>query len=70
MQINLFNWLSNKFDRFLERHFPKISEINRKYSKPKIQMDFWVRVSLLLLRLYLVFLILIMAYKFYLLVMG
>ena len=42
----------------------KIREINRRYSKPRIRMSRGVRFALLMLRLYLIFLVLILAYKF------
>lgn len=70
MSLNLQDSIKNWFDRFLERHFPKVSEINRKYAKPKIEMTPQVKLALLFLRLYLIFLVLIMAFKFYLTVKG
>jgi len=42
----------------------KIREINRRYSNPRIRMSKGVRFALLMLRLYLIFLVLILAYKF------
>jgi hypothetical protein len=42
----------------------KIREINRRYSNPRIKMSRGVRFALLMLRLYLIFLVLILAYKF------
>ena len=42
----------------------KIREINRRYSKPRIKMSRGVRFALLMLRLYLIFLVLILAYRF------
>jgi len=49
---------------FFTRRFRVIAEINRKYAKPRIKMTRMVRWSLLLLRLYLIILLLILAYKF------
>jgi hypothetical protein len=43
----------------------KIDEINRKYATPRITMSPGVRIALLFLRLYLVFLVLLLAYKFW-----
>lgn len=43
----------------------KIDEINRKYAVPRITMSPGVKIALLLLRLYLVFLVLLLCYKFY-----
>jgi hypothetical protein len=42
----------------------KIHEINRRYSKPHIEMSGAVRMSLLALRIYLLFLVSLMVYKF------
>lgn len=46
----------------------KIKEINKKYSKPRLQMTPLVRAALLGLRLYLIMLVFILTYKFYTLV--
>ena len=43
----------------------QFSAINRKYSTPQIQMSANVKFALLLLRLYLIFLVMLLAYKFY-----
>ena len=48
----------------LKTSIQKIREINRRYSKPRIKMSKGVRFALLMLRLYLIFLVLILAYKF------
>ncbi|MFB3765433.1 MAG: hypothetical protein ACE14P_09320 [Methanotrichaceae archaeon] len=42
-----------------------IKMINKKYSKPRLKMTPLVKVSLLALRLYLIFLVIILMYKFY-----
>ena len=42
----------------------KIREINQRYSKPKIQMSRPIKLALLALRLYLIFLIIMLLYKF------
>jgi len=44
--------------------YAKIREINKKYEKPGIEMSRGVKVSLLLLRLYLFTLISLSLYKF------
>jgi hypothetical protein len=46
----------------------KIHEINQKYAKPKIRMSRPVRLALLSLRLYLIFLIIMLLYRFLILV--
>ncbi len=52
----------------LNRIVGKIREINRRYSKPKIRMSRGIRISLLVLRLYLISLVLLLAYRFFTLV--
>ena len=49
---------------FLGRQYSVIAEINRKYATPRISMSPWVKFSLLLLRLYLIFLVILLGYKF------
>jgi len=49
---------------FFSHNFAKIHEINRKYAKPNVEMSTWVRISLLLLRFYLIFLVGLLIYKF------
>jgi len=49
---------------FFSHNFAKIHEINRKYAKPNVEMSKWVRVSLLFLRFYLIFLVVLLVYKF------
>jgi hypothetical protein len=51
----------------LKRLFHKIGEINRRYREPRIEMSSGVKVSLLFLRVYLLFLVCLMVYKFILL---
>lgn len=50
--------------RGLRRLAAKIRQINRKYAEPRIHMSRGVKIALLLLRLYLIFLVLVLAYKF------
>jgi len=49
---------------FLSHNFAKIHQINRKYAKPNVEMSRWVRISLLFLRFYLIFLVGLLFYKF------
>ncbi|MDD4652220.1 MAG: hypothetical protein PHQ34_08310 [Methanothrix sp.] len=46
----------------------KVREINHKYREPRLQMTPMVKASLLALRIYLIVLVLILCYKFYLVV--
>ena len=45
--------------------FEKIAEINRRYATPKVEMTPMVRMALLFLRCYLLFLVAILFYKFF-----
>ncbi len=49
---------------FIKEWFNKIKEINKKYSTPRIKMTRGVKLALLMLRLYIILLVLILAYKF------
>jgi hypothetical protein len=51
----------------LKRLFRKIADINHRYREPRIEMSSGVKASLLLLRIYLLFLVCLMVYKFILL---
>lgn len=56
--------LNEKIKDFYQNKFGKIIEINEKYAQPKIEMSPTVKISLFLLRLYLIFLLLMFIYKF------
>lgn len=45
----------------------KIQEINQRYSEPHIEMSTGVKISLMALRVYLLLLVSVIAYKFILL---
>jgi hypothetical protein len=49
---------------FFSHNYAKIREINKKYAAPNIEMSTWVKLSLLSLRLYLIFLLALLLYKF------
>ena len=51
----------------LKRLFRKIGDINERYREPRIRMSRGVRTALLFLRVYLLLLVCLMAYKFVLL---
>jgi hypothetical protein len=48
----------------------KIRSINQKYAKPHIKLSKGAAFALLMLRLYLIFLVVLLAYKFYTIVTG
>jgi hypothetical protein len=49
---------------YILRQYSIITEINRKYATPRITMSRWVKISLLFLRIYLIFLVLLLGYRF------
>ncbi|MGA2161010.1 MAG: hypothetical protein ABSG28_02245 [Methanoregula sp.] len=48
----------------------KIRSINQKYAKPQIKLSRGAKFALLFLRLYLIFLIVLLGYKFWTIVHG
>ena len=54
----------------LEERFSVIRDINKKYAKPRIKMTRGVKTALLFLRLYLIFLVIVLAYKFATVALG
>lgn len=55
----------NPLRRTIKGWTAKVKEINQKYSEPRLKMTPLIRYSLLILRLYLIMLVIILAYKFY-----
>ena len=48
----------------IQRAINKVREINERYKTPKIKMSRGVKIAMLFLRLYLLFLVVILVYKF------
>ena len=48
-----------------KRAVNKIREINRRYAKPRIRLSRSTRLALLALRLYLIVLVILLAYRFF-----
>jgi hypothetical protein len=55
---------------FLRRQAVVISTINRKYARPRLAVNKSTALALLMLRLYLIFLVVLLIYKFILTVRG
>jgi hypothetical protein len=69
--VRIFRGLSSeRVKEFFESRFSVITEINRKYSKPRIRMTPMTRIALLLLRIYLLLLVALLFYKFATIVMA
>lgn len=48
----------------------KIRSINQRYANPKIKLSGGAKIALLLLELYLIFLVALLAYKFWTIIHG
>jgi hypothetical protein len=70
MISNQIKSIVNRIKKLLSKRFERISEINRKYAKPRIKMTPMISVALLLLRIYLLLLVAILFYKFFTIVAG
>jgi hypothetical protein len=55
---------------FLRRQAAVISAVNRKYAHPRLAVNKSTAFALLMLRLYLIFLVVLLIYKFILTVRG
>jgi hypothetical protein len=54
----------NEKTDLIHRAINKVREINERYRTPKIKMSRGVKIALVFLRLYLLFLVVILIYKF------
>jgi len=54
-----------RIGRVIRGWVTQIQEINARYATPKIKMSPGVKIALLGLRLYLIFLVLLLGYKFW-----
>jgi hypothetical protein len=70
MLENLREWLDMRVFEVIRSRASVITEINKKYAKPRIKMTRGVKIALLLLRLYLIFLVLVLGYKFVLMALA
>lgn len=57
--------LGERIGRMVSGWTEKIHEINRKYQNPRITMSRGVKLALLFLRIYLILLVVLLAYKFW-----
>lgn len=60
-----FEFFFNRPQKIVRAFFSGILEINKRYAEPKIKMTKAVRLSLFCLRLYLIFLVGLLFYKFW-----
>lgn len=54
----------------LDEFTGKIRQINQKYAKPTITLSRGAKLSLLALEIYLIFLVALLAYKFWTIIIG
>ena len=59
-----FEYIKDKIIEFFLDGIRRVQEINKKYSKPRITMTPTVKVSLLVLRIYLIVIMGLLLYKF------
>ena len=70
MAFSLQNGIIEPVKAVFANGLAAVRAINRKYEHPRITMSPAVKAALLLLRLYLIFLVLLLAYKFYTIITG
>ena len=70
MAFTLQNSIIEPVRSVIENGIATVRAINRKYEHPRITMSPAVKAALLGLRLYLIFLVVLLAYKFYTIVTG
>ena len=64
--VNIFSeLLIRPIGRFFKNSFAQITSINKKYAAPHLKTSKAVKISLLMLRLYLLLLVGILFFKFY-----
>ena len=63
--VTVENVFGARLGSVVRRMTDKITAINRKYAQPRITMSRGVKISLLFLRIYLIFLVLLLGYKFW-----
>lgn len=68
--LSRFEVMNRKIADFFGDNISKIREINKRYSEPRIKMTKMVYFSLLFLRVYLVMIVLLVIYKFVMIVIG
>jgi hypothetical protein len=59
-----------KIKNMIKGSIEKIREINCRYATPRIKLSRGVKIGLLLLRIYLIVLVFILAFKFFTILVG
>ncbi len=64
------NVFGERIGSIIHESMGKIRNINQKYATPKIKLTGGAKIALLFLRLYLIFLVGLLAYKFWTIIHG
>jgi hypothetical protein len=68
--VAIENVFGERIGSLIHESTGKIRSINQKYATPKIKLTGGVKIALLFLRLYLIFLVGLLAYKFWTIIQG
>jgi len=68
--VSMEHIFGERIGGFLQELVGKITRINQKYAEPKIKLSGGAKFALLLLELYLIFLVVLLAYKFWTIIRG
>jgi hypothetical protein len=68
--VSIENVLGERMGNIIHESTEKIRSINQKYATPKIKLSGGAKLALLFLRLYLIFLVILLAYKFWTIIQG
>jgi hypothetical protein len=68
--VSIESVFGERIGSFIHESTGKIRSINQKYATPKIKLTGGAKFALLLLRLYLIFLVGLLAYKFWTIIHG
>jgi hypothetical protein len=64
------NIFGGRIGSYIQEFTGKIRSINQKYSTPTIKLSRGAKIALLLLEIYLIFLVGLLAYKFWTIIRG
>lgn len=68
--VSIENVFGERMGSIIHESTGKIRSINQKYATPKIKLSGGAKFALLFLRLYLIFLVVLLAYKFWTIIQG
>ena len=68
--VSIENVFGERIGSIIHESTGKIRSINQKYATPQIKLSGGAKIALLFLRLYLIFLVVLLAYKFWTIIQG